>query len=134
MIKKVLILFSVLLLLCNCDSKKHEEKKQNIVALLTDSISRLKPDRYIGKSISAFLNDKQFSRYTQLYVSSHKPSVASSLIVCYDDEIYFEIFPNEFKYMNSFSEFGNWNIEDFKKEKIREINIYQDYVLLKSMK
>lgn len=54
MIKKVLILFSVLLLLCNCDSKKYEEKKQNIVALLTDSISRLKPDRYIGKSISAF--------------------------------------------------------------------------------
>lgn len=133
MIKKVFILFSLLLLLCNCDSKKHEEKQQSVVALLTDSISKLNPDRYIGKSISEFLKDKHFSGYTQFYVCSHKPSIASSLIVCYDREIYFELIPNEFKHMDTFSEFGKWDIDDFKKEEIGKINIYQDYVLLQSI-
>lgn len=134
MIKKVFFLLSIFFLLCNCDSKKHEEKKQSVMVLLTDSISDLKPERYIGKSISDFLNDKYFSRYTQFYVSSHKPSIASSLIVCYNGGIYFELIPNEFKYMDTFSELGKWDIDDFKKEKIGKINIYKDYIMLQSIK
>jgi len=121
---KIVILFCILLNLCSCnlDSKKFGNKKLNDKDKLIDSISSLNIYKFVGKNVSEFLN-----------IISDKPSVASSLDVYYYGGIYIELIPKEFKYMNTFNEFGEWNIEDFKKEKIDKINIYKNDILIKSI-
>jgi len=133
---KIIILFCILLNLfsCNLDSKKFETKNLNDREKLIDSISNLNIYKYVGKNVSEFLKDKNFSKYRKIYIISEKPSVASSLDVYYNGGIYIELIPKEFNYMNTFSEYGEWNIEDFKKEKIDKINIYKNDILIKSIK
>jgi len=132
---KIVILFCILLNLCSCnlDSKKFGNKKLNDKDKLIDSISSLNIYKFVGKNVSEFLKDKNFSKYRKIYIISDKPSVASSLDVYYYGGIYIELIPKEFKYMNTFNEFGEWNIEDFKKEKIDKINIYKNDILIKSI-
>ena len=133
---KIIILFCVLINICSCnlDSKKFETKSSNNSDKLSDSISSLNINKYVGKNVSEFLKDEKFSNYRKIYIVGDKPSVASSLDVFYNGGIYIKLIPKKFKYMNTFSEYGEWNIEDFKKERIDVINIYKNDVLIKSVK
>ena len=67
---------------------------------------------------------KENGQYSSLKIESRKPGVASSLLVFYPkDSITIELFPSKFKFMNTYDENGEWNIEEFKKEKISIIRI-----------
>lgn len=133
---KIVISFCILINLCSCnlDSKKFETKNLNDSDKLFDSISSLNIYKYLGKNVSEFLKDENFSKYRKFYIVGDKPSVASSLDVYYNGGVYIKLIPKEFKYMNTFSEYGQWNIEDFKKEKIYKIKIYKNDILIKSIK
>ena len=101
---------------------------------MIDSLSRLNADKYIGKNITDFLKDENFSSYRKIQIGESRLLVACSMVIFYNNGIYMELIPIKFKFMNPYNKNREWNIEDFKKERIGIIKIYKNEILIKTIR
>lgn len=121
---RTIIIFFVLSIFLSCNSQvSKNEKHNNNIDSLGIKIDDCK--NYIGKEIKLFLKDSNFSEYNRILIIDSKPGKASSIMLEYDENIEIELFPTEFKHMNSFDPKAKWDIEKFKLETIEKIKIYK---------
>ena len=112
--KKIIILFVLSCIFYSCISRPTQREIRTY-------------QKYIDTPISYYLECEK--GYTEVLIKDSKPGLASSMIVIYNDSVKIELIPNEFKYMKPFDVSRKWNIEDFKKERIKAIRFLKNDII-----
>lgn len=89
-------------------------------------------ESFIGQRVGDFLSEKDNLHYLSLSIVDEPPGKAYCLSVYYKDNFRIKLIPYKFKFMKSYDENRQWDIEKFKLETVDEIGVYRnDSLILK---
>lgn len=112
---KRILLLSLLVLACQHERSKQPPCAKNL-------------EKYLNSSVKSFL--KENLSYQRITIMDSKPGLAHSLLVVYSKGCTIELIPTQFEHMMPFDTCMEWNVEEFKKEKIGSIDVYSSDKLI----
>ncbi len=88
-------------------------------------------EKFIGGSIEKFISDSTIKAYSDFIFVDQKPGELSFISFKYTDDIFIDIYIDDFKYLNQFNEQRRWDFELVKRERIDRIKILKGDSLIK---
>lgn len=89
---------------------------------------------YIGKPIYFLLDNKVISKYKQFTGFSEPPGVLQYFNFELSPKISINVYSDGYLFVKRFSTDENWKLNDFKKEKLRKIEILYGFKIVKTIK
>lgn len=128
-IKRIIFIVAVIMLAA-CEPEYVKKNKKYLDNnpdrdLLIDLIS-IDKKAYIGGTVDSFLKNKQVKKNVSYHFSSEdRIGILDYLLIYFGDKqkVYMLLYPNKLKYVEKENTNLDWDIEEFKKETIKDIKI-----------
>jgi len=125
---------------CNSKGKSKEIESHSMSSTelpdssLLGSLKKVIKRQFIGKSVEIFLANKPVNAFKDYVFIDEKIGLLSYLSLDYGSKINIEIVVSEYKHMEPFDIKRRWKLELFKKEKIGEIRLLHNDIIVESVK
>lgn len=80
---------------------------------------------YLNKPVSDLLENKKYSKYTEWYWIDEPPMKLKGAVFYYPNGVSIEVYINTYNYVKHYDHKRNWNFDDFKKENISSILLFE---------
>lgn len=94
-----------------------------IDSLIVQKINSIDKSAFIGKPVGLFLSDTIFKNYEEIYFIDEPPGVLDRVELEFPKGFKIKIRVKEYKYVQQFSPTLSWSLDEFKKEKMRSIEL-----------